>query len=347
VARDLLLMSHVQDTINDADIKTRIMFNRSMAQLGLCAFRVGEFRQALNCLAEFYPSTRIREFLAQGISRSYVERDIEKELLERRRQYPFHMHINIDMIEAFHLLSGLFEEVPIMAMYGISNKKRMVSKIFRHHFANYQRQVWNGPPENTRDAVICAAAAMRNADYKKSLKYVMNLRVWDLLPEANREIVRARVRQKLQEVALRTYLLSYGTLYTTIKLSTLEQLTELKLATVIRIVSEMIYNDQLHGALDPEGGFIIMYDQEPPRLQREAVAFAEKAALFVDQNERLLGPERSGAGGAGGGSGSAYYDRVRDAGVSSGVRWTDFAKTRAHPHGGRYYKTAYTAYDAY
>ena len=55
-----------------------------------------------------------QELLAQGTNR-WHDKDVEHERLERRRQIPYHMHINPDLLEVCHFVSALFLEMPHMA----------------------------------------------------------------------------------------------------------------------------------------------------------------------------------------------------------------------------------------
>lgn len=314
-ARDLLLMSHVQDSINDADIRTRILFNRTSAQLGLCAFRVGEARQALDCLSELYASNRTKELLAQGITSSkYNERDLEKEKIERRLQYPYHMHMNLDVLESVHLLSAMIAEVPNTALHGITNKRKIISKVFRRLLEHHQSKAFNGPPENTRECVMAATTALQEGDWNKALGNIKRLKMWKLI--TNSDVVMKTIINKIQEVALRTYLLTFGPQYVSVSLDELVTMFELEEKTIYRICCKMMVNEQLMGAWDQPSRCIIMSASQPTPVQKAALDYMDKAALFVEQNERLLEQRYNyyshGNFGGGGGKGRGGYNNNND-----------------------------------
>ena len=43
------------------------------------------------------------------------ERDAQQEKIEKSRQLPFHMHINLELLECVYLVSAMLLEIPYMA----------------------------------------------------------------------------------------------------------------------------------------------------------------------------------------------------------------------------------------
>lgn len=332
-ARDLALMSHLTENISTFDVSTQILFNRTLVQIGLCAFRAGLCYEAQGILQEICGSGRQKELLAQGVvMQRYSQVTPEQERLERQRQLPFHMHINLELLECVYLTCSMLLEIPLLAQTGSSPdiRKRIISKTFRRLLEYTERQVFQGPPENTRDHVMQASKALASGDWRKCSDLICKIAIWDLLGQ-HKDKVKLMLAAQIQEEGLRTYLFTYAPYYDTLSLTTLSGMFDLSSKKISAIISRLISHEELAAALDQVNDAVVFRKGvELSRLQSQVITLSEKAMGILESNEKVLETrtsgmanafvrndrrgDRGGRGGRGGGRGG-----IRGGGIGGGV----------------------------
>ncbi|KAK4923213.1 Translation initiation factor 3 subunit c, partial [Elasticomyces elasticus] len=300
-ARDMALMSHLTENISQFDVSTQILFNRTLVQIGLCAFREGLCYEAQGVLQEICGSGRQKELLAQGVMiQRYSTVTPELERLERQRQLPFHMHINLELLECVYLTCSMLLEIPLLAQTGSTPdvRRRVISKTFRRMLEYAERQVFQGPPENTRDHVMQAAKALAQGEWKKCQELISKIAIWDLLGN-DKDNVKAMLAAQIQEEGLRTYLFTYAPYYDTLSISTLSDMFELDTKKIGAIVSKMISHEELAAALDQtKDAVVFRKGTELSRLQSQIISLSDKAMGILESNEKVLETRTAGTANA-------------------------------------------------
>ena len=293
-ARDLFLISHIQDqgVIDNADTSTKILYNRALAALGLSAFRQGLIHKAHDCLTGICAG-RVRELLAQGQAR-WHDKDPEQERIERRRQMPYHMHINPDLLDCCHLTCAMLLELPNMARDNLSSTQNVISRQFRKYLQTYNRQVFTGPPESTREHVLAAAKSLVTGDWQKARDYITGLEVWNLIPNDGGDKVKEMLAGRIKEEAVRTYLFTGASAYNSLSLAHLCETFDMDGTSIRRIISRMIFNKETSASWEHPADTLILHKTEPTQLQTLSLNVAEKVSSLVDSNERLLDPFAGG-----------------------------------------------------
>lgn len=285
-AKEVMLMSKLQEESQLLDVPTQVLFNRAMAMLGLAAFTSGNFSDAAACLSELYSANRPRELLAQGQGPQRLQdKSAEQERMERRKQMPFHMHINLELVEAAHLICALLTEATSMAANSVGQRHgRASNRTFQRLLDNHERQAFAGPPESARDHIMAASLAVLRGDWQRAAGLLANVPALQLLSDPARviELIKERVKRE----SLACFLLAGCRHYDSVSMGELSRQFSLTERQVHSIVSRMILDELLRASWDQPSGAVLLHHPLPSRLQVLATSFAEKLSTLAEANER-------------------------------------------------------------
>lgn len=285
-ARDLFLTSHIYSTIHNSESALQVMYNRALVQLGLSAFKAGVIEESHQALNEIANSQRLKELLGQGFNSKYPS---QATAAEKQKLLPFHMHINLELLECVFMTSSLLIEIPAMAAASSLSKdsKRKASlKSFKSKLDFHDRQYFTGPPESIKDHVVHASIALQKGDWSKAYQLLSSIKIWKLFPDT--EQLLSMMKNQLQVEGLRTYIFTYKSIYSKLSIAKLSTLFELENESVHSIVEKMIQSGDISASIDESKSIInfISNDHQRTKLQELAIVMNEKVGLLTEKNEK-------------------------------------------------------------
>jgi len=145
-AKAIIGKSHLFEIINFfRDDNLKVLYNRCLAQMGLCAFRNGKYEDCAKYLNPICQSgtLKLKDFLSQSYNKEsdkfYV---FDKE--DKKRTIPFIMTLDIDEIECTYYIVAMQIELSNILQARLGKKPSSISSIhetFQKLLCSYEKQV--------------------------------------------------------------------------------------------------------------------------------------------------------------------------------------------------------------
>ncbi len=144
----------------------KILFNRTLAQLSLCAFKNLDLEEVLRYLTPLCTKgpTKLRDYLSQSYTRENEKNNLfDRE--DKKRAIPYIMKINIEDLDTIFYLSSMICDVPKILLEKIfgsdsNNEYNYNSNTFERIFYNFQRQQFNGPSNIDKDKILATTTIL-------------------------------------------------------------------------------------------------------------------------------------------------------------------------------------------
>lgn len=234
-----------QDVIN-SDEYLQVLANRAMTQLGIEAFRRGQYATASYYLAELCGSGKLRDLLSQG------SRQVDGRL--RKRLVPYYMYLPVETVECLELLCAM-----VLQSGEDAQRHKSLARMYEHYEHNY----FIASPINPKDLLYSACKELQAGNWRGCYEFVGRLLIWEKFQHQQQTL--SLLRQAIKLKALENYLALHMENFTSIALSKLGLSFELEEQEVRQVVSHGILVGSLKGVL--EGEYLLLTTKVSPLLK--------------------------------------------------------------------------------
>jgi translation initiation factor 3 subunit C len=256
-ATKLFNSSNIYELISLFKTETlKVLFNRTLAQLGLCAFKNLDLEEVLKYLTPLCTKgpTKLKEYLSQSYNK-----DSEKNALfdrgDKMRTIPTIMRINANDLDTIFYLSSMINDVPKILyekIFGKENEEmNSNSHAFERLFYNFQRQQFNGPSNIDKDKILATTTLLMKGDWKKCVEVIKNLNIIKKY-----STLQDKLFELIKRTALKCFIMFYMSEYESFEFNNLCKRFEIKDYEVKNIINDMILTGKIKAKWN--GNFLLM-----------------------------------------------------------------------------------------
>ena len=234
LATKLFNSSNIYELISLFKTETlKVLFNRTLAQLGLCAFKNLDLEQVLKYLTPLCNKgpTKLKEYLSQ------FDRG------DKMRTIPTIMRINANDLDTIFYLSSMIYDVPQILfekIFGRENDDSNNSHPFERLFYNFQRQQFNGPSNIDKDKILATTTLLMKGDWKKCVEVIKDL---NIIKKYN--TLQDKLFELIKRTALKCFIIFYMSEYESFEFNNLCQRFQIKDYEVKNIINDMILTGKI------------------------------------------------------------------------------------------------------
>jgi translation initiation factor 3 subunit C len=282
-ARNQMSNAQLSEKINKQEEGIQIMYNRTIIQIGLSAFRIGLVEDCFDITKEIANYGRLKDLLAQSIKTNTTEKQMRK---EKERFIPSHLQIDCELVDFTHMVCAMLLEIPNISRNELYIERNIISRPFRKLIDSADKSLFNGPPEQSRDFIVYAARSLYHGDWRNAVAYLFGAtKMWKLIPEF--EEVKNVLTDKIKEVAFKVLMFRNSRFYDSYSIKDLGDLFELDDTQIKTLVSKLIIREKFNISIKQQENIVQINEEPLNEMQSLANVLAEKMKVIIDHNHQI------------------------------------------------------------
>ena len=264
----------------------KILFNRTLAQLSLCAFKNLDLEEVLRFLTPLCTKgpTKLKEYLSQSYTVEN-EKNTLFDIEDKKRAIPYNMKINVEDLDTIFYLSSMINDVPKILLEKIFGNDSYIENYYNSHaferiFYNFQRQQFNGPSHIDKDKILATTTILMKGDWKKCIEEIKKL---NLFKKYN--YLQDKLFELIKRTALKCYIIFYMSEFLSFELNKLSRRFEIDSKEVKNIINDMILRKQIKAKWN-ENYLLIKSNDRDSIINMKRLA--DNVQIITKQNLELM-----------------------------------------------------------